>query len=139
MTGCAPHQLFARCPPTCGTPVLPMRSTPNDDLRVVLSEATGKSFVVEQRYAGERVQIHRLGDCVAVYGRDLQDMGRHFSSADMDSIRTALKVKSCVLDAVMLRDGEGLFFVVFDCLWFQGRALTRHTLRERHCALGRAA
>merc|ERR1712012_780384 len=107
-------------------------------MSVALSKMTGKAVVVEQRFEGERVQIHKLGDCVAIYGPDLQDMGRSLSTADMDAVRAALNVKGCILDAVLQRDEEGLYFLVFDCLWLNGRALTRESLRQRHDALNRA-
>merc|ERR1719223_2024620 len=86
MSGSAPNQMFSQCPPSCGTPIAYMNAVKVDDVDIAISKAAGRNVVVEQHLPGERVQIHKLGDCVAIYDKDLRDRARDLSKADMDAM-----------------------------------------------------
>lgn len=143
MEDVAPTQLFARCTATCGTPVLPMEAVPASDVAEVVATMSGLEAVVERRYVGKRVQIHRLGDCIAIYDNDQQDLGSLLRKEHLDAMKEALGSKACIVDAVAVSasslgaESDGVFFTAFDCLWLNGSPLTRRSLSERHEALRR--
>merc|ERR1712127_423845 len=103
---------------------------------VVFSRIAGLDVAVERRYRGRRVQIHRIGDCIAIFGDDQQDLGGSLGKEQLTVIRDALVSKSCVVDAVAIcskdAGSDEVSFVAIDCLWLNGRALTRRALHERH-------
>jgi DNA ligase-1 len=142
-------------------PVLPMLAQPAEDMRAALG-ALGTALV-EWKLDGARVQVHKSGDEVRVYTRNLNDV-----TARVPEIVAALRAtaaQSMILDgeAIALRPNGrphpfpvtmsrfgsqqdaaakrselplSVFF--FDCLYVDGAMLFDHPTRERRDALTRA-
>lgn len=150
LADCGPAQLYPRCAARCGTPFLPMQHESAEDSDVALLRMTGAAVALEGRYAGTRVQVHKLGDCIALYGPDQEDMVESLDTAELVALRTAIKMKACVVEAVLRpknddgMDGSvqaisrGARVMAFDCVWQSGRSLTRQSLHSRREALARA-
>jgi DNA ligase-1 len=135
-------------------PVLPMLAQPAEDMRAAL-EALGTALV-EWKLDGARVQVHKAGDDVRVYTRNLNDVTARVPEI-VASIR-ALPSRELILDGeaiglradkrphpfpvTMSRFGSqqggmdlrlSVFF--FDCLYRDGESLFDHPTRERRSAL----
>jgi DNA ligase 1 len=139
-------------------PVLPMLAQPAEDARAAI-EALGEALV-EWKLDGARVQVHKDGDEVRVYTRNLNEVTARVPEI-VSSIRET-KPRSLILDgeAIALRPDRrpypfqmtmsrfgsrqdpaaGLaerplsaFF--FDCLYVDGESLFDHPTRERRAAL----
>jgi ATP-dependent DNA ligase I len=145
-----------------GRPLSPMLAATAPDVAAAL-EKTGRA-AVEHKLDGARVQIHRVGDTVAVFTRSLDDVTAHVPEAVEAAL--ALPATSVVLDGEVIalredgrphpfqvtgsrfgsrRDLEKLrreiplsvFF--FDLLHLDGRDLLDAPLAERAAALDRLA
>jgi DNA ligase-1 len=142
-------------------PVLPMLAQSAEDMHAALA-ALGTALV-EWKLDGARVQVHKSGDDVRVYTRNLNDV-----TARVPEIVAAvrgLRAESLILDgeAIALRaNGRPHPFPVtmsrfgsqqeaaarraelplsvffFDCLYVDGATLLDHPTRERRDALARA-
>jgi len=128
---------------SCGVPIPAMEPAAGEGAEAVLSQVKGVALGVEQQYPGKRVQIHKLGKCIVVYGPDNVHLTESLGETYIVALRAAIRCKACVLDATLLYDvaedvgvpaGEP-FFVASDCLWLDGRPLTGWTLRARRAAL----
>lgn len=139
MADCQPNQVYARCVASCGTPILPMQPERAESADTALLRMTGSAVALEVEPAGTRVQIHKLGDCIALYGPNQQDVASSFSDAEIAAVRAALTVKACVVEAVLRHEvgASAARLVAFDCLWLSGRSLTRQSLQTRREALVR--
>jgi len=138
-----PKRQEGATPVSCGVPIQAMEPAAGEGAEAILSQVKGVALGVEQQYPGTRVQIHKLGDCLVVYGPDNVHLIPSLGDASIVALRAALRCKACVLDATLLYDfaeatggatGEP-FFVASDCLWFDGRPLIGQTLRARRTAL----
>lgn len=123
-----------------------------------LLERLGPPIWLEEKYDGIRCQLHRYGDRVELYSRDLHRITEQFP----DLARAALELPSdCIMDGELLawrdqralpfaelqkrlgRQGDDFFlgaeipvsFSAFDLLWLDGRSLLKAPLRERRQAL----
>jgi DNA ligase 1 len=147
-------------------PVLPMLAQPADDVASAMAQLG--TAILEWKLDGARVQVHKSGDEVRVYTRNLNDVT--VAVPEVVAAVRAASAKELILDgeAIALRadgkphpfqltmrrfgrklDIEGLrgelplsvFF--FDCLYQDGKALVDHPASERHdllrCALPREA
>jgi DNA ligase 1 len=142
-------------------PVLPMLAQPAESMQAAI-EALGTALV-EWKLDGARVQVHKAGEEVRVYTRNLNDV-----TSRVPEIVSAVKntsSKELILDgeAIALRtDGRPHPFPVtmsrfgsqqgderrraelplsvffFDCLYLDGASLFDHPTRERREALQRA-
>jgi DNA ligase-1 len=142
-------------------PVLPMLAQPAENMAAALA-ALGTALV-EWKLDGARVQVHKSGDEVRVYTRNLNDV-----TARVPEIVAAVRgaaARSLILDgeAIALRPNGrphpfpvtmsrfgsqqesaarreelplSVFF--FDCLYLDGATLFDHPTRERRDALARA-
>mmetsp|Transcript_85308 Transcript_85308/g.265146 ORF Transcript_85308/g.265146 Transcript_85308/m.265146 type:complete len:231 (+) Transcript_85308:34-726(+) len=132
-----PAELFVRCGPRCGVPLLPMAAQEARDIEALLSELTGSAVLVEQLYPGRRVQVHKTaGGGLSVFGP--QGASEDLSEALSASLAGAVQAKECILEGVLQRDSEevpGGVLQVFDCLWRDGRPLVRQSLRQRRAVL----
>lgn len=137
----APMLLPGNHGPSGGVPVLPMEAMRTSDLDEALCRTAGSELLVERYYAGTRVQIHKLGECIALFTNEQKDLGQSLSKDQLAAIRAAIGPKACIIDAVAVcsKDGESseVCFHAFDCMWLEGRSLTAQTLQERHQALRR--
>merc|ERR1740129_616085 len=109
-------------------------------LENILTQMPKGALVLEQHYPGEHVQIHKLGDCIVVFGAGQEDLTASLGQSCLAELRTALTCRACVLEAALLRDTSEVaavrpFFVAWDCLWLDGRSLTGRTLGARRAAL----
>jgi DNA ligase-1 len=134
-------------------PVKPMLAASGASLEQVVAG----SSLVEWKLDGARIQVHRLGEEVRVFTRNLNDITGRVPEVVKDAL--ALPIESVVLDGeamglrpdntpqpfqeTMSRFGteaaaEGLlhpFF--FDCLWIDGEPMIDRPLVERQAALDR--
>ncbi|HYL24370.1 MAG TPA: ATP-dependent DNA ligase [Burkholderiales bacterium] len=140
-------------------PVLPMLAQPAEDMRAALA-ALGTALV-EWKLDGARVQVHKRGDEVRIYTRNLNDVTSRAPEI-VAAVRGAA-ARELILDgeAIALRaDGRPHPFQVtmsrfgsqqdphaaerplsvffFDCLLRDGTVLFDHATRERRAALGAA-
>ena len=142
-------------------PVLPMLAQPAEDARAAIG-ALGEALV-EWKLDGARMQVHKNGDEVRIYTRNLNEVTGRVPEI-VSKVKEA-KPKSLILDgeAIALRadrrpypfqvtmsrfgsrqdPAAGLaerplsaFF--FDCLYLDGEPLFDHPTRERRAALCRA-
>ncbi|HET7668913.1 MAG TPA: ATP-dependent DNA ligase [Burkholderiales bacterium] len=134
-------------------PVLPMLAQPAEDIHAAL-EALGTALV-EWKLDGARVQVHKAGDEVRVYTRNLNDVTARVP--EIVAVVQAASAKELILDgeAIALRadrrphpfpvtmsrfgsqQGADLELSVFffDCLYRDGESLFDHPTRERRSAL----
>jgi len=144
LADCRPAELYSRCGPRCGTPILLMRAVERSDMEAVLAELTGSAVLVEQRYPGQRVQVHKSTDeSLAIFDSNGGAVtATALGEASLAALRGALgQVQDCVVEAVLQRDSPeypGGVLWVFDCLWLDGRAMVRQSLQVRRQALTRA-
>jgi DNA ligase-1 len=137
-------------------PVLPMLAQPAEDMAAAL--AVLGTALVEWKLDGARVQVHKRGDEVRIYTRNLNDVSPRAPEI-VTAVRSASQ-KELILDgeAIALRPNGrphpfpvtmsrfgsqqdpraaevrlSVFF--FDCLYLDGKALFDHPTRERREAL----
>ncbi len=148
LAGAAPR-LFA--------PLRFMLATPVADAEEVVKRM-GDEVWVEDKYDGIRCQLHRDGDRVALYSRDLKDVTAQFPEVGAAAARLE---SSVIIDGELLaiRDGQVLAFqdlqtrlgrksppaallekvpvalVAWDLLWVGGTSLLDIPLRERRARL----
>ena len=142
-------------------PVLPMLAQPAEDMRAALA-ALGTALV-EWKLDGARVQVHKSGDDVRIYTRNLNDVtsrapeivaavrGARTASLILDGEAIALRAngRPHPFPVTMSRFGSqqesaarrselplSVFF--FDCLYLDGATLFDHPTRERRAALTKA-
>ena len=134
-------------------PVLPMLAQPAEDMKAALA-ALGTALV-EWKLDGARVQVHKSGDDVRLYTRNLNDVTAR--APEIVAAVRGLGARSLILDgeAIALRaNGRPHPFPVtmsrfgsqqpsdvplsvffFDCLHLDGATLFDHPTRERREAL----
>jgi len=135
-------------------PVLPMLAQPAEDMRAAL-EALGTALV-EWKLDGARVQVHKAGDEVRIYTRNLNEVTRrvpeivsavHGASSrelilDGEAIALRADRRPHPFPVTMSRFGSqqgnldlklSVFF--FDCLYRDGESLFDHPTRERRAVL----
>ena len=137
-------------------PVLPMLAQPAEDMRAALA-ALGAALL-DWKLDGARVQVHKRGDEVRIYTRNLNDVTSRVPEI-VSAVRGAA-ARELILDgeAIALRaDGRPHPFQVtmsrfgsqqdpraaerplsvffFDCLLRDGSVLFDHAMRERRAAL----
>jgi DNA ligase-1 len=140
-------------------PVLPMLAQPAEDMKEALA-ALGTALV-EWKLDGARVQVHKSGDDVRVYTRNLNDVTvrvpeivaavRSVSSAKLILDGEAIALRSDgrprPFPVTMSRFGSqqdprgaqvALSVFFFDCLYRDGTTLFDHPTRERRDALSAA-
>ncbi|HTM59001.1 MAG TPA: ATP-dependent DNA ligase [Burkholderiales bacterium] len=140
-------------------PVLPMLAQPAEDMKEALA-ALGTALV-EWKLDGARVQVHKSGDEVRLYTRNLNDVtarvpeivsavrGVEATKLILDGEAIALRAngRPHPFPVTMSRFGSqqdphaaevrlSVFF--FDCLYLNGEALFDHPTRERRDALAAA-
>ena len=137
-------------------PVLPMLAQPAQDMRAALA-ALGAALL-EWKLDGARVQVHKRGDEVRIYTRNLNDVTSR--APEIVAVVRSAGARELILDgeAIALRaDGRPHPFPVtmsrfgsqqdpraagvplsvffFDCLLVDGAAYFDHPTRERHDVL----
>jgi len=136
-----PAELYSACGPSCGVPLLFMKSMLTTDFDIVLSRMSGHTLIVEQCYAGERVQVHKSEGVLSMYGRDHKNIVNMVDEDFMAAIGAALRgTTDCIIEAILHKsvDTGVERLTVFDCLWLDGCCLTRRVQRLRRAALRKA-
>lgn len=93
---------------TCFRPLKPMLASPGEDAAAIV-ERLGPTVWVEDKYDGIRAQLHRAGDEVRLYSRDLHDVSASFPEV----VEAARPLRwDGILDGELLaiRDGRVLPF-----------------------------
>src|SRR5947209_9105402 len=136
-------------------PVLPMLAATAADVREAVASAGGAQVSVEWKLAGARVQVHRAGDEVRLFTRNLNDVTARLPGV-VEVVR-ALPAQQLVLDGEVIgvgdderpdlfqdtmsrfgrHDGAGAALGVwfFDLLHLDGRDLLDEPLSERAALL----
>jgi len=86
-------------------PIEPMLAQLAKDFGQVLAEHDGKS-ALEYKYDGARVQIHKKGDRVAIFSRQLNDVTASLPEI-VDLTREMVKADEVILDGEVVAVGEG--------------------------------
>ena len=137
-------------------PVLPMLAQPAETMQDAIEAL--RTALVEWKLDGARVQVHKAGDEVRIYTRNLNDVTsrvpeivaliRDLSSSELilDGEAIALRAdkRPHPFPVTMSRFGSqqdggpplSVFF--FDCLYMDGASLFDHPTRERRSALQQA-
>ncbi len=103
---------------TVGRPVKMMLAQRVTDLDEIEDKMPG-SVLVEAKYDGERVQVHRLADgSVRLFSRQLQDITSQFPDL-VSAVKSHVKCNSCIVEGEILAMGE------------DGRPLAFQTLMQR--------
>jgi DNA ligase-1 len=133
-----------------GRPLLPMLASSSPGVAEAMDELGLSS--VEWKLDGLRIQVHRRGDDVAVYSRNLNDITARLP--DVVALSRGLPVDRFVLDGEALalgeeqrprsfqesmRKDERLLARFFDCLHVDGEDLLDQPLSERLKALEQVA
>lgn len=135
------HEAEAPVLPSCGSPYSSMQASAAASLEEALAKLGATGVLMEQQMEGEQVQIHKLGQCIVVYDAQQQEVTASVSEATLAGLRLALRTRACVVEAVLRRGADGAADTVIasDCLWVNGRPLSRHSLKTRREVLARVA
>ncbi len=108
-------------------PLKPMLASPAEDAAAIVARL-GEEVWVEDKYDGIRAQLHRAGDRVALYSRDLHDVTGQFPEVADDASDLPW---DGVLDGELLayRDGTVLPFLALQARL--GRKAPSAAIRER--------
>ncbi|MCS7099856.1 MAG: ATP-dependent DNA ligase, partial [Sulfolobales archaeon] len=82
--------------PTPGIPIRPMLAERLSDPQEILSK-TGGQALVEYKYDGERAQIHKVGDRVAIFSRRLENITHQYPDV-VEMARTGIRVKEAIVE-----------------------------------------
>jgi len=142
-----------------GRPVQSMLCQRIKDLHEV-GEKIGYPVVVEEKYDGERIQVHKDGNKIVLFSRRLENITAQFPDV-VDAVRRAVKARKCVLDSeVMPVDEKGnllkfqvlmqrrrkhevekfvkripVALFVFDALSLEGKSLLKEAYAKRYAFL----
>ncbi|BHF72937.1 DNA ligase 3 [Sparganum proliferum] len=137
------------------TPVLPMLAEPCRSAEIVLQKGhKGGGLLVEIKYDGERIQVHKKGTHFAYFSRSLKPVPSHKVKHLKEFLPVAFpSANDLIIDSEVLlldtqtkkplpfgtlgvhkrtafKDATVCLFV-FDCLYFNGRSLLNEPIRKR--------
>lgn len=142
-----------------GVPIQSMLCQRIKDIEEVKNKM-GYPVVVEEKYDGERIQVHKQGAKIKLYSRRLEDITLQFPDI-VDAVKKAVKAKNCVIDSeVMPVDKKGnllpfqtlmqrrrkyeieeyirkvpVALFSFDLLFLNGKSLIRESYKKRYALL----
>jgi len=142
-----------------GVPIQSMLCQRIKDIEEV-EKKMGYPVVVEEKYDGERIQVHKEGNKIKLYSRRLEDITLQFPDV-VEAIKRAVKAKKCVIDSeVMPVDKKGnllpfqllmqrrrkyeveayvkkipVALFAFDLLFVNGKSLIRESYKKRYALL----
>jgi DNA ligase 1 len=141
------------------TPLQPMLASPSAGVAEAVAEAGTHAVSVEWKLDGIRVQVHRAGDAVRIFTRNLNDVTDRLP--DVVSLVRSLAAQHLILDGELIglseddaprlfQDTAGSFATeqtsafalrpfFFDCMHADGVDLIDLTLAERQIVLERVA
>jgi len=117
----------------------------------------GYPVLVEEKYDGERIQVHKKGVKIKLYSRRLEDITEQFPDV-VEAVRKSVKARNCVLDTeVMPVDAKGnllpfqilmqrrrkyhvqeyikkipVVLFAFDILYLNGKSLIKQPYEKRY-------
>jgi len=142
-----------------GVPIQSMLCQRIKDIEEV-EKKMGYPVVVEEKYDGERIQVHKEGNKIKLYSRRLEDITLQFPDV-VKAIKKAVKAKNCIIDSeVMPVDKKGnllpfqilmrrrrkydveeyvkkipVALFAFDLLFANGKSLIRESYKKRYALL----
>ncbi len=142
-----------------GVPIQSMLCQRIKDIEEV-KDKMGYPVVVEEKYDGERIQVHKQGNKIKLYSRRLEDITSQFPDI-VEAVKKAVKAKNCVIDSeVMPVDKKGnllpfqtlmqrrrkyeieeyikkvpVALFSFDLLFLNGKSLIRESYKRRYALL----
>ncbi len=122
-----------------------------------IKKKMGYPVVVEEKYDGERIQVHKQGSRIRLYSRRLENITSQFPDV-VEAVKKAIMAKNCVLDSeVMPVDEKGnllpfqilmqrrrkyeiekyikkipVALFAFDLLYLNGRSLIKIPYKKRY-------
>jgi DNA ligase-1 len=81
---------------TLGVPIQMMLCQRVKDLNEI-PKKMGVPFAVEQKYDGERIQAHKIGNKIVLYSRRLENITSQFPDI-VEAVRRNVKAKNCVIE-----------------------------------------
>ncbi len=89
-----------------GVPIQSMLCQRIKDIEEI-EKKMGYPVVVEEKYDGERIQVHKDGNKIKLYSRRLEDISLQFPDV-VEAIKKSVKAKNCVIDSeCMSVDSKG--------------------------------
>ncbi len=88
-----------------GVPIRPMLAERLESARAIVRKMGEKEVVSEYKLDGERLQIHKSGDKVALFSRRLEVISKHYPDA-VDLVREHVLAKSAILEAEVVAINE---------------------------------
>ncbi len=142
-----------------GVPIQSMLCQRIKDIEQI-EKKIGYPVIVDEKYDGERIQVHKEGNKIKLYSRRLEDTSLQFPDI-VEAIRKAVKAKNCVIDSeVMPVDSKGnllpfqtlmqrrrkyeiesyvkkipVALFAFDLLFVNGKSLIREPYNKRYALL----
>jgi DNA ligase-1 len=142
-----------------GVPIQMMLCQRVKDLNAVPGKM-GIPFAVEEKYDGERIQVHKRGTLVTLYSRRLENITAQFPDI-VEAVKKNVKAKDCVIEGeAMPVDKEGnllpfqvlmqrrrkyeigeyvkkipVCLFVFEILYHEGESLIREPYAKRYALL----
>lgn len=138
-----------------GRPVQCMLAQRVDRVSDILEKMDEDEIAAEEKYDGERVQIHKDGGSVTLFSRRLEDITHQYPDV-VDYVKKAVRSRKAVLDGEIVAYSKGGFMsfqklmsrrrkydvesyrkkvpvvvFVFDMLYLNGRSLLRKPYPER--------
>ncbi|GAM24471.1 hypothetical protein SAMD00019534_076460 [Acytostelium subglobosum LB1] len=86
---------------TLGQPVKPMLAN-RKPIDSVISILEDHPFVVETKYDGERIQLHKDGDTIKLFSRNSNDCTYIYANLLGPIVREAVSVDRCIIDGELL-------------------------------------
>jgi DNA ligase-1 len=80
-----------------GIPILSMLCQRIKDIEEIRKKI-GYPVVVEEKYDGERIQVHKQGSKITLYSRRLEDITAQFPDI-VEAVKKSISAKTCVLDS----------------------------------------
>lgn len=135
-----------------GIPLKPMLAQPTKNIATAFKRVENFKFTCENKYDGERIQIHRHNNKITLYSRNLENTTQKYSDINIKSIndkdfvvdgevvaydRKEKKILSFQKLSTRKRKdftngmGVDICVFVFDILFFDGIDLINKTLEER--------
>ncbi|EFA81882.1 DNA ligase IV [Heterostelium album PN500] len=144
-----------------GQPIKPMLAD-RKPLETVLNAIEEESFIVETKYDGERIQIHKQNDKIKLYSRNSNDCTHIYSKLLNPIIKECVTVENCIIDGELLvwdtivqryeefgklktlalnqtvdNVGKQLCFIAFDVLYVGDKSVVELPLSQRYAILKR--
>lgn len=112
--------------PEVGTPIKPMLANRESDPKEILRQVGGKA-IVEYKYDGERGQIHKKGDIIKIFSRNLENITHQYPDVVELARSNILSNEAIVEGEIVAVDPETGFLMPFQELMHRKR---KHEIHE---------